>query len=114
MKKILVIVAVVALVAVLGVVLFACAPSTVAKAEAKMKDAGYSVLAYSDDDAEGCDGGLTATKITETIFALHFSSSKDAKNFYNDSKDENGKSSLTLTGNWVCWGSEGAINAFKK
>ena len=92
----------------------ACVPSNMDKAETKMKKEGYTVIAYTDDEAEGLVGGFNATKFenftTDSLFALLFESSKDAKEFYKDMKD---KSSAIQEGKWVYWGTEDAIEDFE-
>lgn len=115
MKKILS--AALALIACVSFV--ACTPSSVEKAEKKMKDAGYEVSAYSDVEAEGLIGGFVATKggllDMDTITALLFESKDDAEDFCEDA----GKLvSIVVTpevdGKWVYWGSEDAIEDFTK
>lgn len=88
----------------------ACVPSNMDKAEAKMEDAGYLVVAYSDKEAEGLVGGMVATKITKTMTALLFESSKDAKEFLEETKETGAKQD----GKWVYWGTEEAIEDFTK
>ena len=91
----------------------ACAPINVEKAEDKMEDAGYTVIAYSgDDDAEGLVGGLIAKKglLGDGMTALLFESREDAKEFMEDLGDD----SAVLKGKWVCWGDEDAIKDFTK
>ena len=66
--------------------LFACTPSSVEKAEDKMKKEGYTVLAYSDKEAEGLIGGFNATKAEgildiDNITALLFDTKANAKKF---------------------------------
>ena len=46
MKKLVSIIAVVALVAIVATLLVACVPTDPAKAEANLKEAGYTVIAY--------------------------------------------------------------------
>lgn len=93
----------------------ACTPSNVEKAEEKMKEAGYGVIAYENKDAEGLVGGLVATKVSLTegvdiITAAYFETAEDAKEFYED-LDETG---AVQEGKWVYWGDEDAIEVFKK
>ena len=94
--------------------LVACTPSNVEEAETKMKEAGYTVIAYSNDDAEGLVGGLNATKFADleldTITAAYFETADDAKAFY-EKLDETG---ATQDGKWVYWGTEDAVEDFKK
>ena len=92
----------------------ACAPFTVEKAEEKMEKAGYTVLAYSDDEAEGMVGGILAQKGLiggSTLYACLFDSKDAATDFY--SKAAQISSSAVLDGKWVYWGDEDAIDAFK-
>ena len=100
--------------AVTCLMLVACAPSTVEKAEEKMEEAGYTVVAYNKDDAEGLQGGLVATSGLiggNTMTALYFESSDAAKDYY-ESLSEDTKA--VKDGKWVYWGDEAAIKAFKK
>ena len=92
----------------------ACTPSNVEKAKAKMEEAGYTVLAYSDDNAEGLIGGLiakTGLLSGESVTAILFDTKDNAKDFYEDHASE---SNATLDGKWVYWGMKGGIEAFKK
>lgn len=89
--------------------LFACTPSNVEKAKAKMEDAGYLVVGKEDENAEGLVGAFAATKITENIVAFLFETKDDAKKF----AEEMG-SKAVQDGKWVYYGSESAIEAFTK
>ena len=89
--------------------LFACAPSNVEKAKAKMEDAGYIVVGKEDEKAEGLVGAFAATKITENIVAFLFESTADAKAYA-----EKMGSKAVQDGKWVYYGTEGAIEAFTK
>ena len=114
-KTMITLVAVLALVFVLGVALVACAPKDLDAAEKKMKDAGYVVLGYSGDIYEDCDGAFMAMKSNESLYALHFKSSKAAKAAYKDMQDEDDKDeNLKCQGKWVFYGSEGGVKAFAK
>ena len=103
-------------VAFVGVLLCACAPANTEKAEAKMKEAGYAVVAYEKDtNEEGLVGGISATKVSLTdesghITALLFDSAKTAKTYYE--KHENNEN-IGQAGKWVYWGTENAIEVFK-
>lgn len=121
MKKALTIITVIAIVAVLGVVLFACVPNSIDAATKKMEKAGYNVTSYSDKGAEGCDGGILATSGLTGIYALHFSSAKEAKAYYEDrigtdkeDKKDAEESNYKQKGKWVYWGSTAAEKAFEK
>ncbi len=99
------------LAALTALMLVACTPGNVEDAEAKMKEAGYTVLAYNDDDAEGLQGGFVATSGLiggNSIWALYFETKEDAADFAAKSE------SRTQDGKWVYWGDEAAIKAFKK
>ena len=128
MKKIITIIAVIALMAVLGTVLFACVPSNADKAKAKMEKAGYKVE-VTDIDADmaklmGADGAKQALEAykeaekeedMEYISAILFDSSKNAKAYYNDNKDKVEKGlTAAQKGKWVYVGTEAAVKAFKK
>ena len=110
MKKFLC--AVLAAIACVGCV--ACVPSNMEKAEKKMKKEGYTVIAYTDEEAEGLVGGFNATKMDEweldNLTALLFESRKEAKDFYNDM---NNKGNAIQEGKWVYWGTEDAIEDFE-
>ena len=108
MKKIIVAI----LAALSCLFLFACVPSNVEKAEEKMEKAGYTVLAYSDKEAEGLVGGFIATKGLiggESLTAVLFETVDDAKAF----AEEIG-SKAKRDGKWVYYGTEAAIKAFEK
>ena len=110
MKKILC--AVLAAIACLGMA--ACVPSNMDKAEEKMKKEGYTVIAYTDEEAEGLVGAFTATKMEglldiDNVTALLFESSKAAKNYY---EGLDNKGSALQDGKWVYWGTEDGIEDF--
>ncbi|MBQ8406326.1 MAG: hypothetical protein IJY38_00265 [Clostridia bacterium] len=98
---------------------FACTPSSLEKATAKMEKAGYSVSDYTaNDDAEGCQGGILATKKkgeglldgSYKIIALFFDTKENAEAFHNDAKAIT--SNIKLDGKWVYWGDEQAEKDF--
>ena len=100
------------LAAIMCIGMAACAPSSVEKAEEKMQEAGYKVVAYSKDDAEGMVGGFIATKgltdLTNTMTAVLFDSSDAANDFYSTLSETD----ATLDGKWVYWGADEAVEAF--
>lgn len=99
--------------AIMCIGMAACAPSTVEKAEEKMEKAGYTVLAYSNEEAEGMVGGFTAKKGLiggETLTAMLFDSKDSATDFYGTFSQ--GVKSAVLDGKWVYFGSEAAVEAF--
>lgn len=121
MKKIIV-----ALMAVLMCVAFAaCAPANVEKAQAKMEKAEYKVVVNEEQtviDAlygeeavatvSASKGGLTNMK---TVSAILFESSKAAKEYYNDVKEDAGEDvTVKKSGKWVVMGDEDAVKAFLK
>ena len=102
-------------IAFVGVLLCACAPANTEKAEAKMKEAGYTVVSYEKEDEEGLVGGISATKVSLAdgsghITALLFDSSKSAKAYYEKYGDNE---NIGHAGKWVYWGTENAIEVFK-
>ena len=127
MKKIITIIAVIALLAVLGTVLFACVPSDPSKAKEKLKKAGYDVEIDTVDEyiaaylgkPDGAKKYLFAEDEDdddEYIYALYFESSSKAKAYYKDHKDDKQYSDLKTgqSGKWVYAGTEAAVKAFKK
>lgn len=98
--------------AIMCIAMVACAPFTVEKAEEKMQEAGYKVVAYSKDEADGFVGGFIATKgitdLTNTMTAVLFETTDQASDFYSTLSE----TGATLDGKWVYWGSEEAIKAF--
>ena len=95
--------------------LIACTPTSVSKAKEKMREEGYTVSAYSADDAEDVEGGFVAMKSggilnVDTITAVLFKSTKAAKKFMEESGD---KLNAIRDGKWVYWGTEDAIEDFK-
>ena len=93
----------------------ACAPMSVEKAEEKMQKAGYSVLAYTNDEAEGCVGSFLAQKGLiggSTLYACLFESKDAATDFYSTASQIS--TSAVLDGKWVYWGDEAAIKEFTK
>ena len=99
--------------AFVAVIMCACVPSNLEKAEARMKDAGYTVIAMGDeakDEAEGVVGGLFAIKGTDTLTAVIFDSSSSAKDYYEKWVKEDSK--VQQSGKWVFVGSDAAVEAF--
>ena len=102
--------------------LVACTPKNLDKAEEKMKDAGYTVEVMSGELIEitygeyavGCliatkkeGSGLLNTKLY-TITAILFEDKDAAKSF------AEGKEGVTVDGKWVYSGDKEAIDAFTK
>lgn len=134
MKKALSIIAVLALVAVLGVALVACVPSDPDKAAANLEEAGYKVLTTKASDgtgvqlgleavAEGCVAMVTASKglsdLDDAITILYFNDADDAKAAYEEIKadfdklDDEDKEGYKVgrSGKVVYTGSEEAVKA---
>ena len=106
-------------------VLAGCAPKDAAAAKKKMEKKDYTVVVLDGEIAksglskvaEGAEASVTATKKTDdgtiAMTAVLFDSAKNAKAFYNSSKDDNDKTSLVLSGKWVIYGDEQAVKDFK-
>jgi hypothetical protein len=100
--------------AIMCIGMSACAPSSVEKAEEKMQEAGYTVVAYEKEDAEGLVGGFVATAGLSgllggnTMTALLFETKDAASDFYSTVSE----AGAVLDGKWVYWGSEEAVDAF--
>ena len=96
------------------VAMAACAPMSIEKAEEKMQKAGYTVVAYEKEDAEGLVGGFVATAglggllSGNTMTALLFETTDAASDFYSVAN----QAGAVLDGKWVYWGSEEAVDAF--
>lgn len=140
MKKVLSIVAVLALISVLAMALVGCVPSDPAKAEANLKDAGYEVMVTKASDgggaqlmlnaaADGCVTMVTAMKATisnsdsdfDGVVIYYFNDSAKAKAFYEKYKAEYDELSdeekegkkVGKSGKVVYAGTEDAIKAAK-
>lgn len=140
MKKVLSIVAVLALISVLAMALVGCVPSDPAKAEANLKDAGYEVMVTKASDgtgaqlmlnaaADGCVTMVTAMKATisnsdsdfDGVVIYYFNDSAKAKAFYEKQKAEYDELSdeekegkkVGKSGKVVYAGTEDAIKAAK-
>ena len=100
--------------AIMCIGMSACAPSSVEKAEEKMQEAGYTVVAYEKEDAEGLVGGFVATAGLSgllggnTMTALLFETKDAASDFYSTVSE----AGAVLDGKWVYWGTEDAIEDF--
>ena len=140
-KRILTIVAVLALAAVLAVSLVACIPSDPAKARENLEDEGFFVLpealaqifvGFGGLAVDGLDETVLATDISlealqqekepgEFILILYFDSSDNAKAFYEgdtiqkikEEVDKDGTGQLKKQGKIVYIGTEAAIKAAK-
>lgn len=96
-----------------ALILTACVPSDVDSAREKMEKAGYFVMDHSSNDEDkGVVGGITATKFGDTLIALYFSSSKEAKEYAEDWKDSK-FDHVEYNGKWAYVGTEDAIEDFK-
>ena len=120
MKKLLKSLTLGLVVAFMGVILCACVPSNLEKAEAKMEEAGYTVITLGEDadDAEGLIGGFIATDVdlvngTETISALLFDSKDNAKKFYEKWVSEDSNEKVKQNGKWVYVGTDAAVEVFE-
>ena len=126
MKKALSIIAVLALVAVLGVALVACVPSDPDKAEANLEEAGYVVVrADSDDLIAGAvlkqiDAvtSITATDGDEGVTILYFEDTDAAKAYYEELKADFEKAEedkedykIGKSGKVVYFGTEAGVKA---
>ncbi len=108
-KKVFLSVAIVVLAVMLVSVFVACTPSQ-EKVDEKFKEEGYVGVATSLGDYKGS----IYTKITETITVFWFENSDDAKAAYEDLKSDDSKKNLCKKGNAIAFGTEGAIEIFKK
>ena len=127
MKKALSIIAVLALVAVLGVALVACVPSDPDKAEANLEEAGYFVeRADSDDLIVGAAlkqidavTSISATNGDEGVTILYFEDTDAAKAYYEDAQaqweklDDDEKEGMKMgkSGKVVYFGTEAGVKA---
>lgn len=134
MKKALSIVAVLALVAVLGVALVACIPGDPDKAKANLEEAGYSVSVAKAGDGIGVQTGLeltygkgciaTVTGVkgefslaqgadVDMINIIYFKDSASAKAYWETIKDEEVKEGWEAkqSGKVVYAGTEEAVKA---
>ena len=116
MKKVLRTLCIALVAIVTGVAITACKPGSIEKAQSKMENAGYTVLAYeNNEDIEGFVGGIIAMDVSagESMVAILFESKDDAEKYAElNSKTEYGE--IKVEGKWIFAGSEGAIKAFKK
>lgn len=117
MKKALKFLSLAMMVLFTGALLTACVPSNVEKATEKMEEADYLVIDYTKaDDAEGCLGGLLATKILdgEGLIAILFDSKDNAKDYYENLTDKDTEyGNFLQKGKWVYAGTDGAIEVFE-
>jgi len=111
------------LIAALGTLLLtACVPSSLEKAEEKLEKAGYTVMAYegdAEDLEEGVVGGLVAYKgLLESegfLTALLFDSAASAKEAYDEylAEVEEEDTEVKLSGKWIYFGDELGIKDFE-
>lgn len=102
---------------VMAVMLVGCVPSNVAKAKEKMQEAGYKVGAYTNDDEDDdIKGGFIAYKenvLVPDLTAVQFEDNDEAKDYFEDHKNDKLKKNIERKGKWVFWGTESAIKEFK-
>ena len=107
----------------------ACAPSNIEKAKEKLKDAGYTIVSAVEEEVPGVEGSvgmITAAKEADTLLgnftgdadmvvAVLFESSKAAKEYFNENKEEmEEEGTAKLSGKWIIVGTEDGIKAFTK
>ena len=115
-KKVFLSVAIVVLAVMLVSVFVACTPS-VDKVDEKFKEEKYLGGAVESEDAiAGMTGAAVYTKVLEgeMITIWWFESSDDAKAAYEDAKSDGSKKNLCKRGKPIAFGTEGAIDLFKK
>lgn len=86
-KKIVVSLALVLTVVLLAVSLSACIPSDPAKARENLEGADYVAVNLPALGIGGVDNVVFATKVTDSIVLVYFAETKDAKEFWNEYKD---------------------------
>ncbi len=93
-KKVLAIVAVIALVAVLGVCFAACNADSYTK---KLEKAGYTVGSYTAEKSEEgkIEWGLTGVKLGDTVTVVKYKKTDDAK-----AAESNWQATINGTGGW--------------
>ena len=97
--------------------LIACAPSSLGKANAKMKDLGYTSVHYSDVAQNGLLGMAKYIRVkngeTDTITVYLYKNSSSAylvKDKYKKTAQKN--EVVTVSGNWVIIATETALKDF--
>ena len=116
------------LVLIMAVVLVGCAPKDSAAAKTKLEKKDYVVVVLDKNDGaisrtalaligDDVQASVTASKKTDdgtiALTAVLFENSKAAKAFYDSSKNDEGKTNLVKSGNWVIYGDEKAVKDFK-
>lgn len=115
-KKIILSVAIVVLAVMLVSVFVACTPS-VDKVDEKFKEEKYLGGAIEvEDGIAGMTGAAAYTKLLEgeAITIWWFENGDDAKAAYEDLKNDDSKDNVYKKGNAIAFGTEGAIDIFKK
>lgn len=115
-KKIILSVAIIVLAVMLVSVFVACTPS-VDKVDEKFKEEKYRGGAIEvEDGIAGMTGAAAYTKILEgeAITIWWFENDDDAKEAYEKLKSDDSKDNLCKRGKAIAFGSEGAIEIFKK
>ncbi len=117
MKKLIKALSTCLLLVLMTVMFVGCVPSNVEKAKEKMQEAGYKVGAYSDDeDDDDIKGGFVAYKdniLIPDLTAIQFVDNGEAKDYYEDHKNDKVKNNIERKGKWVFWGNKSAIEEFK-
>ena len=117
MKKLIKALSTCLLLVVMAITFVACVPSNVEKAKEKMQEAGYKVAAYTDDDEDDdIVGGFIAykdNKLVPDLTAIQFDSNDEAKDYFEDHKDNGLKKNIERSGKRVFWGNSSAIEEFK-
>ena len=116
MKKFARILSICILSVLVTVMLVACVPSNAEKATRKMKEEGYKVVSYSVAFIDGAEEGITATDLEmfsgDTLTAIWFESTADAKEFYKNF-EESDSELIKRSGKCVYYGTADAIEDFE-
>ena len=115
MKKLIRIIASLALVVAFGIIAVGCAPFGIDKAEDKMEDLGYFVIEkdYDKDENETIAGYINATKLeTGNVTATLYRKAEDAKEAFEELGADKDSKTVKLVGRWLIVGSEDAVEDF--
>ena len=116
MKKLLKLLSATLLTVLTAVMLLACAPADLDKAEEKLEEAGYTIISNVESNEDGVVGSITAMKGLiggDMIIAILYENAKDAKeakeNYDEEVEDGEG---VYQTGKWLIIATEDAYEDF--
>lgn len=117
MKKTITIISLILVISIAAVLLTSCVPSTLANAQTKLQEAGYSVVYYDGNTVEGVEGYIIGIKSLNSgyLMATLYDSIDSAKKAHakHTSENQEGEREVKRSGRWVYIGDKEGLKDFR-